>query len=735
MRAWKLLHSLLSHFVSSYHFISIPHIIHCPINCSSRKRYRTASRSRLACADVLLCHGYYALASDSYFEAIHNGAGTEEGMVVSLMGSGHSCGTFWAELRRSVLLKILYCASALCCKVTCIKAALLLHASICIPSAPDFYTKDLSLSAVDKIDQVGIGASRDHEGAVHAFLPYFEIETQSIAVREEPSKLFLLPGDCGGEIDDGVRGRVEVISEGNYSICLNILSRFPCVIELDEVCVIFEATPTLIGNDCLIGSMDSEDFMRLGSPRCFTAALTMRSDEAITLHPAVSQALSLPFLAPSYCPSYDNYSVMQVKAVIKGRKAERAGFGFEGTGFLGIETISFVHKKTQPLAESSSSKESSQLSPRTSVSTSSPEVQLREKSIATMCFMPFVPVICVKHVSQSSTEISSALGAAESEHAVVDGASANPLVKVDVADRRDSEKQPGTDKGKATCPIEALVSAPLITPSRITPLLTNGTALELCPLHAHNLDFLAKINLSNTSLKAVRIERVVLCCSDFELSDVLNDLSCVCAANTHCKMRLTRTWTSLVLLPGESYSAILHCNFISKISAADAAPTSNLMAAECSKEEERETVSKTGDRKKPYLLLDCYEEDETVPPLMSSSNNGSGQSNSSFSNLVVCLQSTCRSIARDLWHAAFTSPSEIKDSNTPLYLSANHRELTHELKQGEGGAAGTQNSRGQNNRILQVARAETETSQIQRQRVLTKAVKTDRLIFFSPSSW
>ena len=690
---------------------------------------------------MLLCHGYYALASDSYFESIHNGAGTEEGMVVSLMGSGHSCGTFWAELRRSVLLKILYCASALRCKVTCIKAALLLHASIRIPSAADFYSKDLSLSAVDKIDQLGIGASRDHEGAVYAFLPYFEIETQSIAVREEPSKLFLLPGDCGGEIDDGVRGRVEVISEGHYSICLNILSRFPCVIELDEVYVIFEATPMPVVNDCLIGSMDSEDFMRLGSPRCFTAALTVGSDEAITLHPAVSQTLSLPFSAPSYCPSYENYSVVQVKAVVKGRKAEQAGFGFEGTGFLGIETISFVHKKTQPLAESSSSKESSQLSPRTSVSTSSPEVQLREKSIATMCFMPFVPVICVKHVSQSSTEISSALGAAESEHALVDGTSANPLVKVDGADRRDSEKHPGTDKGKAiACPIEALVSAPLITPSRITPLVTNGTALELCPPHARNLDFLAKINLSNTSLKAVRIERVVLCCSDFELSDVLNDLSCVCAANTHCKVRLTRTWTSLALLPGESYSAILHCNFISKISDTDVAPTGNLVGAECSKEEEGETVSRTGDKKKPYLLFDCYEEDDNILPLMSSSNNGSGQPNSSFSNLVVCLQSTCRSITRDLWHDTSISPSEIKDSNTPLnlsreILSANHRELTHESKQGEGGAAGAQSSRGQKNRIIQVARAETETSQIQRQRVLTKAVKTDRLIFFSPSSW
>ena len=691
---------------------------------------------------MLLCHGYYALASDSYFEAIHNGGGTEEGIVVSLMGSGHSCGTFWAELRRSVLLKILYCASALRCKVTCIKAALLLHASICIPSAPDFYTNDLSiLSAMDKVDQVGIGASRDHEGAVHAFLPYFEIEAQSIAVREEPSKVILLPGNSSADIDDGVRGRVEVSSEGHYSICLNILSRFPCIIELDEVYVVFEATPTPIWNDCLIGSMDTEDVMRLGSPRCFTAALTMGSDEAITLHPAVSQALSLPFSAPSYCPSYDNYSVVQVKAVIKGRKVEQAGFGFEGTGFLGTETISFVHKKTEPMAESNSSKESSQLSPRTSVSTSSPEVQLREKSIETMCFLPFVPIICVKHVSLSSREISSALGAVESEHTLVDGPSANPLVKVDVADRRDFEEHPGTDKVKAVaCPIVALVSAPLITPWRIAPLLTNGSATGPSPPNEHTLDFLANIHLDNTSLKAVRIERVVLCCSDFELSDVLNDLSCICAANTQCKVGLTKNWTSVVLLPGESYSAILHCNFFSKILATDIAPTSNLAGVDCSKEEEGETVSKTGDRKKPYLLFDCYEEDDTVLPLMSSSNNGSGQSNSSFSNLVVCLQSTCRSITRDLWHAAFTTPTETKDSDTPLNLSreifsANYREVTHELKQGEVGAAGAQNSRGQNNRILQVARAEIETSHIQRQRVLTKAVKTDRLIFFSPSSW
>ena len=691
---------------------------------------------------MLLCHGYYALASDSYFEAIHNGGGTEEGMVVSLMGSGHSCGTFWAELRRSVLLKILYCASALRCKVTCIKAALLLHASICISSAPDFYTNDLSiLSAIDKVDQVGIGASRDHEGAVHAFLPYFEIETQSITVREEPSKLILLPGCSGGEIDDGVRGRVEVSSEGHYSLCVNILSRFPCIIELDEVCVVFEATPTPVWNNCLIGSMDTEDIMRLGSPRCFTAALTMGSDEAITLHPAVSQALSLPFSAPSYCPNYDNYSVVQVKAVIKGRKPEQAGFGFEGTGIFGMETISFVHKKTQPLAESNSSKESSQLSPRTSVSTSSPEVQLREKSIARMCFLPFVPVICVKHISPSSREISSALGAVESEHALVDCPSANPLVKVDVADKRDFQKHPGTEKVKTVaCLIEALVSAPLITPSKISPLLTNGSATEPSPLNEHNLDFLAKIHLDNTSLKAVRIERCVLCCSDFELSDLLNDLSCVCAANTHCKVGLTRTWTSVVLLPGESYSAILHCNFYSKILATDIAPTSNLVGVECSKEEEGETVTKMRDMKKPYLIFDCYEEDDTILPLMSSSNNGPGQSNSSFSNLVVCLQSTCRFITRDLWHAAFTSPTEIKDSDNPLNLcreifSANYRELTHESKQGEEGVAGAQNSRVQNNRILQVARAETEISHIQRQRVLTKAVKTDRLIFFSPSSW
>ena len=702
---------------------------------------------------MLLCHGYYALASDSYFEAMHNGAGTEEGMVLGAMGSGRSCGTLWPELRRSVLFKILYCASALRCKLTCIKAALLLHASNCVPVEPDFSTTDLSnISSQDKIVPIGVGISRDNEGAVRAFLPYFEIETESAVVREEPSKLILSSGGSSSSSSSSraaeadVRGRVDVSSEGHYSICLNLLSRFPCSVELDEVCIIYEAAPTLVGRDSSIEGT-TEDGMRMSNPQCFAAAcLTMGSNEAITLHPGVAQALTFPFAAPSHCHSHDCYSVVQVKAIVRGGQAQHAAVGGEVAGSLGAKTISFVHKNAQYSGDSSSSKELSQQSTRSSVSNSYPELQGSEHPLATRCFMSSLPAICVKRVSQSSSVLSLALGAVEVEHALVDGAGA---MTARATDDGGLMQRQGTDREKVgTCPIKASIAAPLITSSSTPPQPTSATSSEpfaQCPLHAHSQDFLAKIKLNNTSLKAVRIAGVDLCHSDFDLSEISEVPSCVCIAKTSCSVRLTRTWNSVVLLPGESYSAILYCKFISKIASTDVAYAASLVSVQCDEGEEGATVSKGGETSLPYLLFSCQVEDVPISSPMPSLGHQSRQQTNNFPNLVVCLQSTCRSIIRVLWHTVVTDGGGEKDSSNPSALnptrkisSRGHGVQVQGFKMVEGAAACAQSFRRHHERdaaSLATAAAAAENFHARRQRVLTKAVKTDRLLSYFPSSW
>ena len=669
-------------------------------------------------------------------------------MVVGMMG----CGTLWAELRHSVLLKILYCASALRCKHTCIKAALLLFASKCAPSEPDFSAADMStLSAPDKIIPIGTGVSKDNEGTVYTFLPYFEIETESAVVREEPSKLILL-SVCSTEAD--VRDRIEVSTKGDYSIGLNIVSHFPCTIELDEVCITYEASPSLAGHNSQVEGMDAEEGMRMGNARCFTAAChTMGSNATITLHPGVSHALLFSFSAPIHYHSYDSYSVVQVKAAIKGRKAEHAPVGEEGAVLLGMETISFVQKIAQFAGDSSSSKDLSQLSPRTSVSTSYPDLQGRGNSVATSSFihsLPLISVIRTSQVAQSLSQGASGLspclgaGAGLSDHALMDGV--DSAMKANTLDNGNLEQHTSADKKVLACPIVAHVSAPLITPPVTSPQL-GGTIASEPP--SQGLNFLAKINLSNTSSKAVRIAGVTLCCSDFQLYDILDNLSCVYDTNTSCNLRLTRTWNSLVLLPGESYSALLHYTFMSKISETDIALATSLVSAQCVEEEAElgSTISKTDEGRKPHLIFSCDEEDGPTLSPMSSSGPGSTISTRSLPNLVVSLQSTCRFISRDLWHI-IASGDEGKDGSdyreNAIYVNNSSLDFTARLhvdqtqqgsKQVDGAGAGASGYRKPYERERDVGSLAGETSQIRRQRVLTKAVKSDRLIVSSRSSW
>jgi hypothetical protein len=672
-------------------------------------------------------------------------------MVVGMMG----CGTFWAELRHSVLLKILHCASALRCKHTCIRAALLLFASKCAPSEPDFSTTDMStLSASDKVIPVGTGVSRDNEGTVYTFLPYFEIETESFMVREEPSKLPLPPVCSSAEAD--VRDRIEVSTGGDYSIGLNIVSHFPCAIELDEVCIIYEASPSLAGHNSQLEGMDAEEGMRMGNARSFTAVChTMGSNATITLNPGVSHALSVPFSAPIHYHSYDSYAVVQVKAVIRGRKVEHAPVGEEGAGYMGMETISFVQKIAQFAGDSTSSKDLTQLTPRTSVSTSYPDLQGRGNSVATSSFirsLPLISVIRASQVAQSLSQAASGLspclgaGAGVSDQTLIDGVDSR--VKTSAIDNGNLEQHTSTDKKVLACPIVAHVSTPVIIPP-ITSPQPAGTVTSEPP--SQGLNFLLKINLNNTSSKAVRIAGVTLCCSDFEVSDILDNLSCVCDTNTSCNLRLTRTWNSLVLLPGESYSALLYYTFMSKMLETDVAPATSLASAQCVQEHcvQEETVlgsttSKADEGRKPRLIFSCDEDDVSS---MSSSGPGSTMSTRSLPNLVVCLQSTCRFISRDLWHT-IASRDEGNDGSDYMenaicvnnfsfdFTTKLHVDQTQQgSRQVDGADAGASGPRRHYERERDEASLAAETSQIRRQRVLTKAVKTDRLILSSRSSW
>jgi hypothetical protein len=665
-------------------------------------------------------------------------------MVVGMMG----CGTLWAELRHSVLLKILHCASALRCKHTCIRAALLLFASKCALSEPDLSTTDMStLSASDKVIPIGTGVSRDNEGTVYTFLPYFEIETESFVVREEPSKL-LLPPVCSSA-DADVRDRIEVSTEGNYSIGLNVVSHFPCTIELDEVCIIYEASPSLAGHNSQVEGMDAEEGMKLGNARCFTAAChTMGSNATITLHPGVSQALLFLFSAPIHCHSYDSYSVVQVKAVIRGRKVEHAPVGEEVAGSMWIETISFVQKIAQFSGDSTSSKDLTQLSPRTSVSTSYPDLQGRGNSVATSSFIHSLPLISVTRASQVAQSLSQGAcglspchgaGAGVSNHALIDGVDSR--IKTSAIDNGNLEQHTCADKKVVACPIVAHVSTPVITPPITSPQPAGTVTSEPS---SQGLSFVVKINLNNTFSKAVRITGVTLYCSDFELSDIVDNLSCICDTNTSCNLRLTRTWNSLVLLPGESYSALLYYTFMSKILETDVAPAASLASAQCVQEEavQGSTTSKADEGRKPRLIFSCDEEDVSS---MSSSGPGSTMSTRSLPSLVVCLQSTCRFISRDLWHT-IASGDEGKDGSDYMenayslnkssfdFTTRLHVDQTQqESRQVDG--SGASGPRRHNESERDEASLAAATSRLQRQRVLTKAVRTDRLILSSRSSW
>ena len=419
---------------------------------------RSAGKSRLSCADLLLCHGYYHQASEFYFDGIWRGR-VSRGDDLSA----------WEDVERLSLLKILYCSSAVEDRETYMRAAVLLCAvsprgskatdpSPRVPSTPSDCPVELDAAEPVKL-------TSDSQGE-HPFQSYFRINTDHVMT--VTSLLDLSDGDQSlalGTARSTPECDVFHVAPGAQCILsLSIVSLFSCLVSLDEIRATFE-----IENGVPLSGQDST-----GETSSFSAVTRPTSAECIILLPGVHQILSLHFTAPSSDHSEEahRFTCIEIRAVA-GNKPGRDDEG---------QSISFIMKRSPAISlgvERALSHSPSSLSPKES-----------DREVDSLCSasdsltLSLLPCIIVSHTTDLSSQESLRSGG------VNNFSGTRPHL-------------PTIESG-----VEARLSSPMLIPC---PPLLQSTSISVAPqspLHEvveMKAEFLSQILLRNVSESARRI--------------------------------------------------------------------------------------------------------------------------------------------------------------------------------------------------------------------------------------
>lgn len=276
----------------------------------------------LDCGDVLLCQNYYALATACYSQGLGSRESAEAEQRQRLEGTG--C---WEDAERVCLLKMLYCAASIADRGAYMHTALSLHAlrskresRLAVSSE-----KHSSLS-VDPDDFKDDGRVLEPEGAYH-LLSYFEVNGDSsakvhaVSVAEMRSEM--LTEDTANLPPSSIPSGIEMLRpDARCTLQISILSLFPCIVEVDEVSVLYVSLAT--------------NAHAALPARLFTAVTELAQEvDSITLHPAAQKVLSLSFVAPSSTTDdYGEFYASEVRVLVR-----------DSVG--GDDMMSFLLRKTQ----------------------------------------------------------------------------------------------------------------------------------------------------------------------------------------------------------------------------------------------------------------------------------------------------------------------------------------------------------------------------------------------------
>lgn len=468
---------------------------------------RTAGRSRLSCADVLLCHGHYHQASACYFDGIWRGR----------VGR---CDDFsaWEDVERLALLKILYCSSASEDNATYMRAAVLLCAvsakeskapdpSPRVPSTPSSCPPDADTVEPVKlcIDSLG----------VHPFQSYFRVDADHVMTltaladptvddhSHAPSSATPTPERSGFYVAPGTQ----------YVLSLSVVSLFPCTVSVDEICATFESTAPhdSTGGICL-----------------FSAVCRPRSAECIRLIPNVHHVLSLQFTAPADSSGETHlFTCCEIRAVA----GSNAGRGRENEG----QFVSFVMKREPSASVGVETVERALSHSPTSISLKESDTELdrsRDEHLSSASnsqTLSLLPCIIVSHKIEPE-----------------------PLIRSGVNNFNDANSRlPTIERG-----IEAMLSSPLLCPSPAVPLATSTSSepqYPSCEVMEVRAEFLSQILLRNVSESARRIVGIRVINSAFKssMSPSLTPLSTSKGVTAQCAYSVTVLHCPLCTLEGE----------------------------------------------------------------------------------------------------------------------------------------------------------------------------------------
>ena len=284
------------------------------------QRFRIAKRSRMECADVLLCHGHYHLASTCYSGAILRKSS------VGSRGGAPATKTLWDELDRIALLKILYCAAAIKNRVEYMRAALLLRAmelqdSLDKNTASNSCTREgefLSTSCRPYL----VGHDGSDADSAFPFRFYFEVASAAL-VRDDHSESPTTPSSphtarhkSPSLSSSSDSKTLQLWAGAAYKLELRLFSLFPCCVHLDEVSVLYTFDET---HDTIATA--GTHLYDICARSCPLESDDGRAvDATMLLSPGLSRTLTLNFTAParsgSYSPSEARVSVISEVASI-----------------------------------------------------------------------------------------------------------------------------------------------------------------------------------------------------------------------------------------------------------------------------------------------------------------------------------------------------------------------------------------------------------------------------------
>jgi hypothetical protein len=254
----------------------------------------------LDCGDVLLCHDYFALASACYSQGLGSRERAPGVQRQSLEGSG--C---WEDAERVCLLKVLYCAASIADRGAYIHTALSLHAlrskrESRLAVSSESHT---SLSA-DPDDFKEDGRTLEAEG-VYPLLHYFEVNGDGSAKVAEMRPEMLTEETADLSLSSTPSDVESLRPDARCTLHISITSLFPCIVEVDEVSVMYESHATDAD-----AALPSRHFTAITAPA--------QEVNSITLQPAVLKVLSLSFVAPSStADDYGDFYASEVRVLVR----------------------------------------------------------------------------------------------------------------------------------------------------------------------------------------------------------------------------------------------------------------------------------------------------------------------------------------------------------------------------------------------------------------------------------